>query len=393
MRGTVKAAVRAVVVMVCAAVAAFVLLPYFSGAAMILRAAGTGGSLGRIARWEARSVSDSIEQLPARDGSIRARIFRPSGQPQRAVLLVSGVHPDGIDEPRLVALAKDLAGTGVNVITPEIRDLMEYRLTANVANAIEDAALWTVGREDLAGHSGVGMIGVSFSGGLSIVAAGRPALRDRVAYVLSFGGHGNLPRVLHYLCTGVEPSVADEPGRRQTPHDYAVTVVLHQAADLIVPPEQVGVLRRGIETFLRASAAARTNQKLAADLTQTARAIQRDMSEPSATLMKYVMERDVASIGARLRPYLDQLGQDPSLSPDRSPAPTAPVYLLHGRDDHVIPPVESALLTSYLEHTTVVRRLESGFLSHVDVAERPTFMEAWQMIAFWTAALGEQRKH
>jgi dienelactone hydrolase len=393
MRGTVNAAVRAIVVMVSAAIVAIVLLPYFSGAAMILRAAGMGGPLGRLARWEARPVSDSIEQLPARDGSIRARIFRPLGRPRRAVLLVSGVHPDGIDEPRLVALAKDLAGTGVNVVTPEIRDLMEYRLTANVTNAIEDAALWTATREDLSGHARVGMIGVSFSGGLSIVAAGRPALRDRVAYVLSFGGHGNLPRVLHYLCTGVEPSVADRPGDRQTPHDYAVAVVLHQAADLMVPPEQVGVLRHGIETFLRASAVARTDQKLAADITQTARAIQGGLPEPSATLMKHVIDRDVASLGARLLPFLGQLGQDPSLSPDRSPAPTAPVYLLHGRDDHVIPPVESARLTSYLEPTTRVRRLESGFLSHVDVAEQPSFVEAWQMIAFWTAALGEQRTH
>jgi pimeloyl-ACP methyl ester carboxylesterase len=171
-----------------------------------------------------------------------------------------------------------------------------------------------------------------------------------------------------------------------------VAVVLHQTADLIVPHEQVRVLRHGIETFLRASAVARTDQKLATDLTQTARAIQGGMPEPSATLMKYVIDRDVAALGARLLPFLGHLGQDPSLSPDRSPAPTAPVYLLHGRDDHVIPPVESVRLASYLERTTKVRRLESGFLSHVDVAEQPTFMEAWQMIAFWTAALGEQRK-
>ena len=52
--------------------------------------------------------------------------------------------------------------------------------------------------------SPVGLMGISFSGGLSIVAAGRPTLRDRVAYVFSFGGHDDLPRVLRYLCTGHE---------------------------------------------------------------------------------------------------------------------------------------------------------------------------------------------
>ena len=45
-------------------------------------------------------------------------------------------------------------------------------------------------------------VGISFSGGLSVVAAGRPGIRDRVAFVLSFGGHGDLSRVMHYLCSG-----------------------------------------------------------------------------------------------------------------------------------------------------------------------------------------------
>jgi dienelactone hydrolase len=366
MRRKMNAALRTLVVVAIAVVMVIAALPFLNAAALILRAAGTPGPLGRIARWEARTVVDSIERIPTRDGSVRARVFKPTRSVRRAVVLVSGVHPDGIAEPRLIALARDLAGTGVNVVTPEIRDLMEYRLTAHVTDAIEDTALWTATRDDLAGRAGVGMIGVSFSGGLSVVAAGR------------------------YLCTGVEPTPADGPGVRQPPHDYAVSVVLHQAADLAVPRDQVDQLRRGIEMFLLASAAARTNQQLAADITRAARDLQARMPQPSGTLMEYVINRDVTSLGARLVPYLDQLGQDPSLSPDTSRAPAAPVYLLHGRDDNVIPPVESALLASYLERFTKVRRLESGFLSHVDVAERPSVGEIWQMIKFWKDALGEQ---
>src|SRR4051812_36049205 len=244
MRGKMKAALRMVAVVVIAVVAVMAALPLLNSAALILRAAGTPGPLGRMARWQARAVIDSIERIPTRDGSLRARVFKPSRPVRRAVLLVSGVHPDGIDEPRLVSLARDLAGTGVNVVTPEIRELMEYRLTAQVTNAIEDTVLWTAASGDLAGNAGVGLIGVSFSGGLSVVAAGRTSVRDRIAYVLSFGGHGNLPRVLRYLCTGVEPALANRPAGRRPPHDYAVSVVLHQAADLAVPPDQVDLLRR-----------------------------------------------------------------------------------------------------------------------------------------------------
>ena len=385
-----KPATRYVVTAAVVALAATLLVPYWNAAAMILRAAGTKGLVGEVARWEARPVSDFVQRIATRDGIIRARVFRPSGHVHRAVLLVSGVHPDGVDEKRLVDLARDLAGTGVNVVTPEIRDLTEYRLTARVTDTIEDAALWVTASDDLSGGTAVGMIGVSFSGGLSIVAAGRPALRDHVSYVLSFGGHGSLPRVLRFLCTGVEPSLSGGPGQKRTPHDYALAIVLHQAADVVVPIGQVATLRGGIETFLRASALARTDPSQAVSLFLAARAQQQQMPEPSATLMKHVNDRNVAALGSRLLPYLDALGQDPSLSPDRSAPPRAPVYLLHGIDDNVIPAVESALLSAELQRSTRVRYLLSGFLSHVDVADRPTLREAGRMIAFWQAAMAEQ---
>ena len=59
----------------------------------------------------------------------------------------------------------------------------------------------------------LGLMGISFAGGLSVVA-GRRGMGDRAAWVLSFGGHGDLPRTLRYLCTGVQPD--GRPGRRTT---------------------------------------------------------------------------------------------------------------------------------------------------------------------------------
>src|SRR3954468_14632711 len=174
-------------VLVIAAIAAFALLPYWHAAAMLLRAAGGNTEIARAARWDARAVTARVQTIATREGAIRVRIFTPVRQPAPAVLLVSGVHPDGIDEPRLLALAEDLAGTGVNVMTPEIPDLRQYRLTARVTDTIEHTAEWLADQRDLSGGQGIGMIGISFSGGLSVVAAGRPALRSRVAYVLSFG--------------------------------------------------------------------------------------------------------------------------------------------------------------------------------------------------------------
>lgn len=385
-----KAALRTFVAALVAGLIVAAFMPYWHATAMILRAAGMGGWLGQAARWDARGVTDRVDRISTPEGSVQVRVFQPSGHVTHAVLLVGGVHPNGIEEPRLVDLARDLAGTGVNVVTPEIPDLMQYRLTARVTDTIEWSAEWLAERQDLSGGNPVGMIGVSFSGGLSVVAAGRPGLRDRVAYVLSFGGHGDLPRVLRYFCTGVEPSPPGGGVTRRRPHDYALAVLLYQAADLVVPAEQAGALRHGIETFLQASALARIDQQRAMDVFQRSRALQSQLPEPSATLMQQVNERDVAATGSRLLPYLAQLGQDPALSPDRSAPPTSPVYLLHGSDDNVIPAVETELLAAHLKGTTRIRMLVSGFLTHVDVSARPTINETWRMIAFWKSALGEQ---
>jgi dienelactone hydrolase len=377
-----KRATRIVIAIAAAAIVAAALAPYWNAAMLIARVAEEPRWLIPVARWTGRHVSDSIVQVPVRSGSIRARVFQPAGTPSRATLLVSGVHADGIEEPRLIDLARKLAATGVVVLTPEIDDLIHYRITSRVTDTIEEVGYWMSTRPGTFGAGRLGLIGVSFSGGLTMVAAGRPSLRDRVAYVLSFGGHGNLPRVLRYLCTG--------EGGLRPPHDYALAVLLHQAAELAVPPEQVASLRAAIEMFLEASALDRREPEKADRMFAAARSQQLEMDEPSATLLRYMSDRNVSALGARLVPYLNRLGQDPALSPDRSPAPIAPVYLLHGADDNVIPAIESTLLAEHLRGRTRVRQLLSGFLTHVDVAARPGVKDTWDMIAFWTALLAEQ---
>src|SRR5687767_14408202 len=74
---------------------------------------------------------DATLALPGR--SLRARIYTPldrSGQPapRSWAMVLHGVHPDGIDEPRLQAFARALAATGVETFTPELEELAEQRV-------------------------------------------------------------------------------------------------------------------------------------------------------------------------------------------------------------------------------------------------------------------------
>ena len=65
---------------------------------------------------------------------------------------------------------------------------------------------------------------------------------------MAFGGHGDLPRTLRYLCTGIQPDGAIRP-----PHDYGLAIVLLSVADRVVPADQVEPLRTAILSFLEAS--------------------------------------------------------------------------------------------------------------------------------------------
>ena len=66
---------------------------------------------------------ERLIQLPPGYGGTRARIYTPAGPARQTVLLVSGLHPAGIDEPRLMAFGRELARTGVTVVTPEVPGL------------------------------------------------------------------------------------------------------------------------------------------------------------------------------------------------------------------------------------------------------------------------------
>jgi dienelactone hydrolase len=107
------------------------------------------------------------------------------------------------------------------------------------------------------------------------------------------------------------------------------------------------------------------------------------MREPSATLLRYVNDRDVVHLGARLLPLVSAYGSDPALSASRSPKPTVPIFLLHGIDDNVIPSIESEYLADDLRPKAPVRLLLSGLISHAE-ADRPIHVnDVAQLASFW----------
>src|SRR6267142_5461496 len=170
-------------VLVVAAVLTWLAAPYARAASLFVRVAHVGGRVERFAAEHAHTVTVLPRHtVPTRNGDVAAQFYRPDGAFSRSVLLVPGIHSMGIDEPRLTALARDLAGSGVMVMTMALPDLQHYQLTLRSTDVIEDAVTWMAQRSELAPDGRLGIVGISFAGGLSIVAAGRPSIRDKLAF-------------------------------------------------------------------------------------------------------------------------------------------------------------------------------------------------------------------
>ncbi len=356
---------------------------YARATGFVLRAAGLHGTWqDRIARFQNTTVRTSDATIDARVGRVRARIYRPAIVRGRTLLVTGGVHAQGIDEPRLKKLARDLAVGGTPVVTAEVPDLLQYRITPNLTDTIEDAAAWVAAQPALAPDGKIGLFGVSFAGGLSIAAAGRPSIRDHIALVLSFGGHGDIDRVMRYLSTGIHPNGATRP-----PHDYGVVVILMNVADRVVPPEQVAPLRTAVTAFMNASHLDMVDKAAAQREFTHARELQVTLPEPSRTLMGYVNDRNVKGLGAAVLPHLTGYANDAALSPDVAPGVRAPVFLIHGADDNVVPAIESRLLADRLRGQVPVHLLITPLITHAEVDRPSSAKDIWRLISFWYAVL------
>jgi pimeloyl-ACP methyl ester carboxylesterase len=170
------------------------------------------------------------------------------------------------------------------------------------------------------------------------------------------------------------------------PHDYGVTVVLLTFADRVVPADQVEPLRQAILVYLTASSLTLVDMTKANAAFAQAREIAATLPEPSRTFMTWVNDRAVDQLGPRLFPVIDALGGEPAvraMSPEQVPAPAAPVFLLHGSEDTVIPPIETLFLATHLRDRTRVTGLLSGLITHAEVDKSAAIGDVWDLTRFW----------
>jgi pimeloyl-ACP methyl ester carboxylesterase len=304
------------------------------------------------------------------NGTIRARLyFREGAEPGAGIVVAHGVHYQGIDEGRLVPFARALAEAGNAVLTPELAEVADYRITASGVNVIRDSVQYLAARRDHVASERVGLLGFSFAGGLSLVAARDEATAKRLSFVTSVGGHHDLRRVMRFL---VHDEIETPQGVvQQHAHEYGLVVLVYGNLERFVPEPDLPALRVAFKAWLHEDR-------------KTAREAAEARVTPEAEIIWELLETQQLQV---LSPELDQIldSQRAELAALSSAGHlkdlAVPVYLLHGSHDSVIPPSETdtaGLELQGAEHQALV----SPLLEHVEVSKTAGITDKLALVSF-----------
>jgi len=321
-----------------------------------------------------RVVHEQTVRLPLPDGSsTRARYFYPQGQESSApgVVLAHGVHHEGMDEPRLRRFATALASTGVVVFTPEISELVDYR--------IDPASVTTLGvaANELRHHihrAQVGVMGLSFSGGLALLAASDSRYAPAIGFVMPMGAYDDLARVFTFLLTG---SSIDPDGQTHLlpAHEYGVFVLAYRYVDELFTPEDCALARQVLHHWLW-------------EERDQARALATQLSGPGQATLDSLFRHDIANVPALRLVFAQHQNEADSLSPARFLANLrTPVFLLHGAGDSVIPATETSWLARHIPAPYLQNVLISQAIQHVEMNGTVTWRDRWALIDFMAKVL------
>jgi dienelactone hydrolase len=344
---------------------------YLRAAGLLLRIENPQHA-GRIGSIHTYAVEESLTEIRTPSGKIRARLYTPKGIADApGMLVVHGVHHLGIDDPRLIAFARALSSGGIRVLTPELLALTDYKVDAESIILIGYAA------RDFSQtlRQKVGILGVSFGGGLSLLAASNPSFERYIRFVASVGAHDDLERVSQFFVTNqiLRP---DGTTLQMAAHEYGPLVLIYSHVEDFFPSPDVTAAHAALRLLLW-------------EKVDESRKEAEHLSPASRAKMELLYSRHVDPLAEEIKQVIAKhQAEMAAVSPHaRLPSLRVPVLLLHGSADSVIPPTELLWLQHDVPPADLVIALISPVLSHVSLEGKPTLADNLRLVHFMAKML------
>ena len=300
-----------------------------------------------------------------------ADLYGPGGRAEAALVLVPGAAERGKDDPRLVAFAMTLARARFSVLVPDIESLRRLTVGPEDVTSIADAVRHLAGRLGDPGQPSVGLVAISYAAGPAILAALEDKARDKVRFIVAIGGYHDIGAVVTFFTTGKYRDGPEALWRHKTPNAYGKWVFVRANAPRIEDTR---------DRVLLAAMAERKLRDLGAEIGDLTAKLGPE-GRPVHALLTNQDPEAVPGLIAKLSPKvrrdlaaLDLKGRD--LARLR-----AELFLIHGRDDAIIPYTESAALAAALPEGQTTLCLVDN-LSHVDLGPGGWFdgLRLWSLV-------------
>lgn len=168
-------------------------------------------------------------------------LYRPRNRPLGLTLAVHGVTPHGRKDPRIIHFARCLARSGVACAVPTLRGMAACQF--EVADLDGLAALVPTLADRF--EQPAGLIGFSYGGSFSLVAAARSEAAPHTRFVISVGGYHSLSELLDLYAASADPEPDDDKA-----WDDQIYLHLVMAVMLHATQPQPDILIRAIQDLM-----------------------------------------------------------------------------------------------------------------------------------------------
>ena len=345
--------------------------------------ASTGRFLREFLRPDPEAVVREETRYLRDDETLAATLYRPAravaggARPLPAWVVLHGLTRRGREHESLDPFARALAASGAAVLVPDIPEWRGLRVAPRAAGTTIRAVAADAADRSFIDPARIGVIGFSFGGTHALMAAADPAVADRVAAVVSWGGYASLRRTLHFAFTGdheldgashhLEP---DPYGRWIFAGNYLTAVPQH-ADDAAAADALLWLARKVGERKIMAWEPATDPLKAEARrrLPPGQQPIFDLVAPPTDAAVTAADRQRLAALAERL--VAPSVRTDPLLEPsDHLDRVGVPVFLAHGREDRLVPWTEMVRLRRALPADRVRHSVVTGLFAH-------SFGERW----------------